>query len=256
MIAHIKIRIHGPTTAPTLIYLPGLHGNWTLIGPFRLALAGNVRFVELSYPPTLTWSLEEYAMAVETALAEQGIHGGWLLAESFSSQVAWHVLARRKFKAEGLILAGGFVRHPTQWGARLAERIVGDASLNAITRVLFGYAKISRLRFRRSPETIAGIHEFIAGFNEAERQAAKHRLRLLSENDLRAVARDVHVAVYALTGALDPIVPWPWVRHWLRKHCPALKEYCVLWKADHNVLGTAPHGAAGQVLKWMAVGGV
>ena len=152
-------RRHG---AGILVYLPGLHGNWTLIPAFRNALAGRVRFVELSYPPTLTWSMEDYAAAVESTLALHGITAGWLLAESFSSQVVWRVLARDIFKAKGLILAGGFVRRPAQWGARLAERMVGDAPLSAIMRVLFGYARVSRLRFRRSPETTAGIREFVA----------------------------------------------------------------------------------------------
>ena len=250
----IQVRIHDEKAERTLVYLPGLHGNWTLIAPFRKALAGRVRFVELSYPPTLTWSMEDYAAAVESTLAAHGITEGWLLAESFSSQVVWRVLARECFKAEGLILAGGFVRHPTQWGARLAERVVGDASLSAITRILFGYAKVSRLRFRRSPETVAGIHEFVAGFTEEQRQAATHRLRLVGESDPRSIARQVHVPVYALTGVLDPIVPWPWVRHWLKKNCPALKDYKICWRADHNVLGTAPGRAANQIIQWMSRG--
>jgi pimeloyl-ACP methyl ester carboxylesterase len=247
----IQIRIHGDETGRPLVYLPGLHGNWTLIAGFRKALAGRVRFVELSYPPTLTWSMEAYAAAVESTLAEHDIREGWLLAESFSSQVAWRVLARGLFAAKGLILAGGFVRHPAQWGARLAERVIGDAPLSAITRVLFGYAKVSRLRFRRSSETTAGIHEFVACFTEEQRQAATHRLRLVAESDPRPIARQVRVPIYALTGVLDPIVPWPWVRHWLKKNCPALKDYKICWRADHNVLGTAPGQAANQIIRWM-----
>ena len=53
----VKVRVHGPESLPTLVYLPGLHGNWTLIAGFRKALAQRLRFVEISYPPTLTWSL-------------------------------------------------------------------------------------------------------------------------------------------------------------------------------------------------------
>lgn len=39
----IELRIHWPESAPTLIYLPGLHGDWTLVGGFRQALAGRVQ---------------------------------------------------------------------------------------------------------------------------------------------------------------------------------------------------------------------
>ena len=112
MTDELQIRIHGDASQPTLVYLPGTHGDWTVVGSFRRALGGRVRFVEFTYPRTVTWSLEDYAAAVETALLEQGIRRGYLLAESFSSQVAWPFLTRTGFQVEGVILAGGFVRHP------------------------------------------------------------------------------------------------------------------------------------------------
>src|SRR5437870_3192594 len=89
MSEQLQIRVHGPAALPALIYLPGLHGDWTLIGRFRKALGERVRLVEITYPRTLTWSLEEYAEGVERALAENGIKSGWLLGESFSSAVLW-----------------------------------------------------------------------------------------------------------------------------------------------------------------------
>ncbi|HYG34198.1 MAG TPA: hypothetical protein VEC99_05415, partial [Clostridia bacterium] len=69
MFEKVEIRIHHPNAQPTLIYLPGLHGDWTLVGGFRRELRGRARFVELTYPRTLTWSLEDYAAGVEQALA-------------------------------------------------------------------------------------------------------------------------------------------------------------------------------------------
>src|SRR5438876_7314022 len=91
---HLQIRIHGDASLPTLIYLPGLHGDWTLVTSFRLAIAGRVRFVEFTYPRTLTWSLDDYAAAVAAELHANGIERGWLLAESFSSQVAWTLIGK------------------------------------------------------------------------------------------------------------------------------------------------------------------
>jgi hypothetical protein len=58
--------------------------------------------------------------------------------------------------------------------------------------------------------------------------------------------------LYALSGIIDPIVPWWFVRPWLRKNCSALREYHLVWKADHNVLGTNPGASAERVLQWMA----
>jgi pimeloyl-ACP methyl ester carboxylesterase len=248
----LQVRMHGEDSLPTLVYLPGLHGDWTLIGSFRKALAGRVRFVEVTYPRTLTWSLDEYALAVETALAEARISRGWLLGESFSSQVVWQLVARLKFKAEGVILAGGFVRYPVWWILPRAERMTARMPLRLLRAMLGGYAKVARFRFRHSPETRAGIGEFISRWTELHRQAAAHRLHLIAQNDPCELASRVRLPVYAITGGMDPIVPWFGVRRWLRRNCPGLRAYRIIWGADHNVLSTAPKAAADQMVRWIA----
>ena len=176
----IQVRIHGSSDLPTLIYLPGLHGNWSLVGGFRRALGERARFVEITYPSTLTWSFEEHAAAVETVLAEHQVVNGWVLAESFGSQIAWVLLGRKHLTVQGLILAGGFVRHPFRTGARLAQKFCDDISFSILRRILFGYARVSRFRFRRSPETFEEIQEFVAGLTPHDLQAAKHRLHLVA----------------------------------------------------------------------------
>ena len=251
MAEQLEMRIYGDAALPTLIYLPGLHGDWTLVGSFRRAVSGRVCFVEMTYPRTLAWSLEDYAEAIETALAERGIVRGWLLGESFGSQVVWPLIARKRFQVEGVILAGGFVRHPMRWGVRLAERLTGGVSLSLLTRILFGYAKVARYRYRHAPETLANIQEFIARRTELDRRAAVHRLRLIARNDPRSVARQTKLPVYAITGLVDPIVPWWFVRPWLKQNCPSLREYRIVGRADHNVLGTGSQSAAAYVLRWM-----
>ena len=250
----LQMRVYGPPTQePTLIYLPGLHGDWTLVGGFRRALGGRVRFVEITYPRTLEWSLEDYAAGVEAGLAERGIQRGWLLGESFSSQVVWPMVARKRFQVQGVVLAGGFVRHPMRWGVRLAERLCGAVSLRLVTRILFGYARVARYRFRHSPEVLAGIQEFIERRTDLDKAAAQHRLHLLAQSDPCAAARGMALPVYALSGLFDPVVPWLWVRRWLRRNCANLRAYRIISHADHNVLGTAPEAAARQVLEWMGV---
>jgi pimeloyl-ACP methyl ester carboxylesterase len=102
-----------------VIYLPGLHGDWTLVSSFRVALGNRVRFIEFTYPRTRTWSLDDHARAVLDKLAAHGVRDGWIVAESFSSVVAWAVLERAAasgFGVKGVILSGGFVRyHIRSW---------------------------------------------------------------------------------------------------------------------------------------------
>jgi len=259
----LELQIHGDASLPTLIYLPGLHGDWTLIGGFRRCVAGKVRFVEVTYPRTLSWSLDDYAIAIESALARRSINCGWLLAESFGSQPLWTLVARNpgphlkecaptQFCVEGIILAGGFVRHPLQWVVHLTELMTGAISNAIFVWIVFNYAKVARLRYRRSPEVLATIDEFIARRSQRlDRRAARNRVHLIANNDPRQTAARTTVPIFGLSGWLDPVVPWPWVRRWLTRHCPTLKAFRVLREADHNVLSTAPQAAAAQVLQWM-----
>ncbi|MBI3877288.1 MAG: alpha/beta hydrolase [Verrucomicrobia bacterium] len=269
----LQIRIHGDASLPALIYLPGLHGDWTLVTSFHLALGGRVRFVEFTYPRTLTWSLDDYAKAIADSLAQNGITRGWLLAESFGSQIAWPLVegAKREgrgtkkvendsplspltshFTVEGLILAGGFVKHPFMWGVGFVEKLCNGVSLAWLKRILFWYAKVSRWRFRHAPEVVESIGEFIARRTELDMRAVTHRLRLIKTNDPRPIACAAALPVFHLSGFWDPIVPWPFVRPWLRRHCPGFREARLFALADHNVLGTAPRTSARRVLEWMS----
>ena len=274
MSEELQVRVHGPAGLPTLIYFPGLHGDWTLISSFRASVAGRARFVEITYPRTVDWSLADYAAAVEAGLLKHGIEHGWVLAESFGSQVAWALLGRiaggpneaplgvpgganadasaGRFRADGLVLAGGFVRYPVMWLLRLGRAVCGGISLRWITGILVTYAKYARFRHRHAPETLANISEFIARRTETDRRAMEHRLRLITSYDPRPTARQTTLPVYWLTGALDPIVPWPSIRPWLKRHCPGYRDGRVIWRADHNVLSTEPRAAAAVILDWMA----
>lgn len=285
----LQLRVHGDESLPTLIHLPGLHGDWTLVASFRVALTGRARFVETTYPRTITWSLEDYTEAVETALLSRGIQNGWLIGESYGSQIAWNMIARAaaiedpvnrgtdagrfqpvaasfslrlrenrgaeagRFQPQGLILAGGFVRHPTLWAVRMAGHISRAVPLRLVKSCCCVYARYANYRHRRAPETLANIAEFVARRTiEADRDAIAHRYRLIAESDFRPVARQTRLPVFYLAGLVDPLVPWPIVRLWLRRNCPGYRGGRTIWRADHNVLGTAPQASAEQILQWIS----
>jgi pimeloyl-ACP methyl ester carboxylesterase len=256
----LQIRVSGDPQLPTLTYLPGVHGDWTLAGSFRARMAGIVRWVEFTYPRTLDWSLDTYAQAIEQALRARGITQTWLLGESFGSQVAWQLLARARTTAnataapmqyDGLILAGGFARHPTRPLARLSRALWDITPLPCLFRFLRLYLKFAAFRHRHAPETLAGMQEFARRRNTLDRQAMSHRLGLVAANDPNAIAESTSLPVYYLSGWFDPIVPWPFVRAYLRRRCPGYRGHKIIWPADHNILGTAPQAAAQQVQQWM-----
>jgi len=271
----LQIRVHGEAALPTLVYLPGLHGDWTLIGSFRQAVEGRARFVEFTYPRTTEWTLRDYADAVERALTAHGITNGWLLGESYGSQVAWAILGRDelresdfcpagdgqsgtriarpsgRFQPSGLILAGGFVTYPGKWRVRLTARFMRRAGQAQIRWFLGVYARYARFRHRHAPETLAGVAEFVSRRTEADRQAMLRRLRLIEGNDATAIASQATLPVFQLAGAFDPVVPAFAVRRWLRAHCPGYRVTRIVFPADHNVLSTEPCQSAEQVLQWM-----
>ena len=313
----LKMRVHGDASLPTLVYLPGMHGDWTLVSSFRAAIASRVRFVEFTYPHTTAWSLDDYARGIEGMLLAQGIERGWVVGESFGSQPAWQLarrfvngqrapcesqptpglsqppsrrsgaMARREggegsrrseahstqfpsseglavgsssssvgkpvgFQTQGLILAGGFVRHPVIWAVRMAGRVSSAIPMWCVKLFCVIYARYAQFRHKRAPETLARIGEFVANrTKEADRQAIVRRYTLIAENDLRLVARQTHFPVFYLAGLVDPLVPWCYVRWWLRKNCPGYRGGKTMWRADHNVLGTAPRASAELIWQWM-----
>ncbi len=251
MLEELQLRIYGDAALPTLIYFPGLHGDWTLVGGFRKHLLGHVRFVEFTYPRTLTWTLEDYAANIEIALAKNGITHGWLLGESFGSQIVWPLVRRGKFQAQGIILAGGFVKHPMRWGARLSEKLCGQIPFSILVQIMLAFTKFARACYCRSLETSIAIDEFAVRRTELDRQAMQHRLHLIAESDPRTVASATKLPVFYLSGGFDPIVPWPCVKYWLQQHCPTLRASQIIFIADHNILGTASAQAARQVLAWI-----
>ncbi len=213
----------------------------------------------MSYPRTTTWSLDEYAEAIEQALLAVNVRSGWLLGESFGSQPAWQMIQRQAQHAgpiaiHGLILAGGFVKHPWPWGARFLRSVTGRMPRWLMAGLLNGYARYARLRHRHAPGTLGSVGEFVTNRLHPDDPAAmQHRYTLVADSDLRPTARTYSGPVYHLAGLVDPIVPNGWVRRWLKRNCPGFRASHTLRHADHNVLGTAPAKAAEIVLKWILI---
>ena len=245
--AGISIRVH-PGSGPTVIYLPGLHGDWGLIGTFRRALGPRVRFVEFAYAQDEV-TLEVLAASVHEALLREGVTSGWLLAQSFGSQVGW-ALIKNGFTADGVVLAGGFVKHPWPWGALFFRAVLSSPSW-LIGPAYRGYTFVCNALARRGPEEARELMAFAENRGPAEWRATAWRLVLIARADPRLTAKAFKNPVHYLGGRLDPLVPWPWVTRWLARECPGYKGRTIFPAADHNVLGSAPHESAERVLAWL-----
>lgn len=250
----LRCRVHDGAE-PTLVYLPGVHGDWTLVGSFRAALRSQVRFVEFCYPRTLTWTLADYGKAIRRALDERGLERVWLLGESFGSQVAWALLECARGagtpRIDGIILAGGFARYPFPLLVRGVRWAMARMPSESWKWIFAPYAKYAQFRHRHAPEARRGVAEFLERRTPLDLSAILHRLDLIAANNPSPIALVSPVPIFALTGGIDPVVlPWPTIG-WLRRNCPSFREMRMIWLADHNVLATQPVEAAKTVLRWI-----
>lgn len=251
----LEISIHGSNEHPTLIYLPGTHGDGTIITPLRHLLSPHCRFVEITYPRTTAWSLTDYARHISNALSSQGITEGWLLAESFGSQIAWSLANELAggFHCQGIILAGGFGRHPFPWGVRLAIKGLRwlTAKESRVNRVMRIYRRMVKVCYESTSDTEQAVKSFIERRTPVDALAAIHRLYLIATNYPHESIACTQLRVYSLSGFWDGLVPWYLVTPWLRHHCPGYKESAMIYTADHNVLFSAPSKSARTILKWL-----
>lgn len=245
------VQIQGPPDLPTLVYLPGMHGHWSFAHALRKKLEGKVRLVELAYPSVVTWSVTDYARSALNALDEAGITRAWILAESFGSQIAWELTAQNDAIVwDGLILDGGFIKHPLPWGARFLAwalhrapkttgGFLGLVAVPFMRKILKGVPREDRKRFP---------------FNNRNRAAMVARLHLIATHDPRPAALNTTIPVYAMAGFWDILVPMPLVFRWLSKNCSTLRDSRILWFADHATIMSSPESTAKLVLKWMGIG--
>src|SRR6185436_7269760 len=162
--------------------------------------------------------------------------------ESFSSQVGWAMIQRfldgtGSLRLEGLILAGGFVRHPWPWGVSLAHsasRMIPAWLLGGLCKA---YGRSACRRCKADSETATEIADFVRRrLDVGDRSAVTSRYRLISSADFRPIARRTTLPVFHLSGNLDPIVPWWLVRRWLADNCPGFRESRILPRTGHNHL--------------------
>ena len=118
--------------------------------------------------------------------------------------------------------------------------------------MLHAYGAYAKWRERPDADAAASIAEFIARrLHPDDFKAMEHRYGLVAQEDVRPIAAQCTLSVFHLAGLVDPIVPAPQVRHWLKHRCPGFQAGRVLCRADHNVLSTAPEASADLICAWM-----
>ena len=253
---YLEVEVFGDPGLPTLVCLPGIHGDATMFAGFRHGIAGRLRLIEFAYPTTTTWSLDDYADAVYRELEKRKVKACWLLGESFGSQVVWALIVRHaeSIGVRGVFLAGGFVQHPWLGGVDGLQWVFRQMPFWAYRGIVRAFELFARVRFRRQPPILARMDEFVANRTEPDRQAVLHRLTLIRHADFREPVRALDLPIVYLTGLADPIVFWPPVYEWLRDEAQSFRRWRLFWYADHNVLNGAAAACAEEVVSGVESG--
>ena len=195
----------GDPSAPVIVYLPGVHGDWTPQVGARPIISRDFHFVETAYPRVEHWTIEDYALALTELLDALEIESAHLVGESFGSLVAWQFGIANPHRVRSFTLVGGFSRPP-----RFRVAAAAAVALKSLpTRLLE-----SGIDVYVAGKTAAGEHReiFQAGAYPAARtlrgrRATANRMSIIQKAEFRDQLKEVRFPVRYLGGARDVIVP-------------------------------------------------
>lgn len=240
----------GDRTAPPVVYLPGVHGDWTPQGQARLILSREFHFVETAYPRIHDWSIENFARALNDLLDHLGIKSAHVVAESFGSLVGWQFGIANSERLRSLTLVGGFSRAPrfgVAAAASAAVKLIPPLIMEtAIDSYVAGKSAIGEKR--ETFETGA----YPASRTKRGQQAVSNRMRIIQGADFRPHLESIGFPVRYIGGARDIIVP---VRREIATLVATLPDHCefeseLVPRAPHALIASHPKHTA----EWIASG--
>lgn len=246
-------RVSGPPEAPVLIYVPGIHGDWTPMWRIRELLNQKLRLVEIAYPRAPEWSLDDYTARLFDLFESQNIASAHLLAESFGSLVGWDFALKHPGRVRSLILAGGFCSTPGRLRVAMAwlfQKLVPSALLD---RMIDCYL-VFLIRKRLPKDAFSPEDFFPSSRTRRGHQAIARRLEIIKRTDVRKLLGGLRLPILYLGGSLDLVVP---VRREIRCLSRNLHENCafrpVLLKgAPHAIVPARFREVTGLITDWIA----
>lgn len=240
----------GDASAPPLIYLPGVHGDWTPQAAARPMLSANFRLVELTYPKQPTWNVGYYVAALQQLMDGLDIKSAHLVAESFGSVIAWQFGLELPKRIRSLILVGGFCQPP---GNRRLS--IGRLGLSLLPTPLFEagvdrYVSMRERQGRLKPEDGSAAYSSVR--SDIGRRATVRRLELIQSRDYQSNLHAISFPVRYIGGERDVTVPVRREIQTLENSLPQEADFKsrVIPKGPHMIISSHPDETAGQIIAW------
>ncbi len=251
--AELVYRIRGAEGAVPVVYLPGVHGDWTPQAAASQILAGAFRLVEISYPKEPLWRMRDYASAVVSLLDRLEIESAHVVAESFGSLVGWEFGLEHQSRVRSMVIVGGFCQPPgprkvllAKWGLSVLPTGLFERGVNAYVAIRKHQGKLEH------PEMEVDL-PYAAVRSDLGRIATVSRFELICTSDYRHQLHEVSFPVRYIGGDSDLIVP---VKREIRTLGELLSgqvgfQSRLIADAPHMIISSHPVETAGQIADWI-----
>lgn len=256
LLDHFSGLIHqatGKEDSPPVVYLPGVHGDWTPLARARSLLNAEVRLVEAAYPRLSHWKLEDFARALEELLDALELESAHLVGESFGSLVAWEFGVSRPERVRSLLLVGGFSQPPPFGGAAIARHALSLMPTVLLEAGVDLYVAHQNWRGQHRLPPAEGARPYAAVRTSRGRRATANRMQIIQRTDFRPHLPRVAFPVRYIGGEKDRLVSVRREVGTLESHLSPACDFQsrVLPAAPHMIIASHPEQTAAQIKSWV-----
>lgn len=250
----------GRADAPPLVYVPGIHGDWTPLRRSRGLFHRRARLIEVAYPRQSRWRLRDYAESMDRMMNRLNLKSAHFAVESFGSLVGWQYLLTRPERVRSIVVVGGFTHSPGKPKVFLAQLGLRSISPELFEKGMEWYC--SRLLHSSNAQAVErGVDRreldpatlYPAARTPDGWRTIISRLSLIQNADFRPYLNRVRTPVRYLGGASDMVVP---VHREVRTLWSGLTPRCrfasaLVPDAPHMVIASHPRGSTERICDWI-----
>lgn len=244
-------RDSGHPGAEAIVYLPGVHGDWTPMHRARPLLERRFRLIEVAYPRAPAWTLGDFARALQDLLDSLQLGPVHLIGESFGSLVGWAFGLACPTRVKSFTLVGGFCQPPgvpkvwlAKWGLQLVPTSAFENGMDLY---------LSLRGDRNGAPSAPGLSRlpYPAVRTRRGRLATAQRMALIGSTDVRGQLDRIRFPVHYIGGGSDSVVP---VRREVRTLVNRLHRQCdlrthLIPRAHHMILATHPQETTDYIIE-------
>ena len=244
-------QVTGDPNAPPILYLPGVHGDWTPQVRARSILGRDFHVVETAYPRIENWSIDDYARALKELLEGLRIDSAHIVGESFGSLVAWQFGIANPERVRSFTLVGGFSRPPRFRVAAVAAAALKSLPTGVLESAIDVYVAGKSATGERRETFESGAYP--ATRTPRGRRAAANRMTIIQESDFRDQLKEIRFPVRYVGGARDIVVP---VRREIATLLAHLPPHCdfqskLVAGAPHAIIASHPQQTVEHMARWV-----